>query len=513
MSHRYTLLEIEKMKSLKFLKRKSSKSKVPKNYSLGLDQVASLEEKIHGQVLYPWSKGYNTARQEFDDLYPTYPLLIVYVLSFQDIRDCLQFANDLKIQVAIRSSGHSLACFSVCEGMVIDISKMNSIHVNPEALFAIIESGANFGDLYPKMEQYHLHTPTGDCPTVCPAGFMMGGGYSITSRMYGMGCDNVEEVTVMLADGKIVKANQDKNKDLFWAIRGGTGGNFGVLLDIKLKLHPLKDIYGVQMRWPIKKNPETAAKVLETIQNEYLQAGKLPQLGIETIISSNDDKKKTVFFCATWIGSESEFMDALKPLLDIPGFSMDSYHGKYSKVNNWVLEGTPDIPEDVKAFSRSTYIEKPLSYQNWYDILKFFYKNAPNQYTMIDMEAYGGNVSLIPEDSCAFIHRNVTMDFFTEAFFNKETHDRKASEKWVNDLFEFMKPLSNGRSYQNYPYRGQEDFRTAYWGDYYNQLVLIKQKYDPDNFFRYQQSIGPDLIDDSCQKTLFTPSPIEYENY
>ncbi len=513
MSHRLTPLQIRKSKSIKFLLSKNASEKTPSKYNLSLKKLATLEEKLSGKVVYPWTKGYNKDRQEFDDLYPTYPKLIVYALSLLDIRNCIEFAKSESLQIAVRSSGHSLACFSVCDGMVIDLSKMNSVYVDRNTFTVLVESGANFGDLYPKIEQYNLHTPTGDCPTVCPSGFMMGGGYSITSRMFGMGCDNVVEVTVMLANGKIVVANEEKNKDLFWAIRGGTGGNFGILLNTKLKLHPLDTIFGVQMRWPIDKKPDTAAKVLYTIQEEYLKPGKLPQLGIETIISSDDNKNKTVFFCATWIGTEKAFMEALKPLLDIPGFSMDSYQGKYSKVNNLVLDRTPDIPEDVMAFSRSTYVEKSLSYENWHDILMYFYENAPNQYTMIDMEAYGGNLSLIPEDSCAFIHRKVTMDFFTEAFFNKETNDRGASEKWVNDLFEFMKPLGNDQSYQNYPYRGQEDFRTAYWGNYYNQLVLIKRKYDPENFFWYQQSIGPDLLEDPNQITLFNNCSIEYEDY
>ncbi len=513
MSHRLTAIQVNKKQSVNFLQNPEASKKIPPHYNLSLESLASLEEKLHGRVVYPWTPGYDQDRQEFDDLYPTYPKLIVYALSFTDVRDCIDFAKAECLQVAIRSSGHSLACFSVCDGMVIDLSEMKSIHVDPDGLTALVESGANFGDLYPKMEQYNLHTPTGDCPTVCPSGFSMGGGYSITSRMFGMGCDNVVEATIMLANGKIVRANEEQNQDLFWAIRGGRGGNFGVLLNTKLRLHPLDIIYGVQIRWPIDPEPTTAAKVLHTIQEEYLKPGKLPELGIETIISSDDDKNKTVFFCATWIGTEEAFWEALKPLLEIPGFSMDSYEGKYSKVNNLVLEGTPDIPEDVMAFSRSTYIDKSLTYDNWYDILRYFYEHAPNQYTMIDMEAYGGNVSLIPEDSTAFIHRKVTMDFFTEAFFNKETDDRDASEKWVNDLFEFMKPLSNGHSYQNYPYRGQEDFRTAYWGKYYNQLVMIKKKYDPENFFWYQQSIGPDLLEDPEQIILFDNSSIVYENY
>lgn len=512
MSHRYTALQLAKKSSVAAV-LDPGQNLIPPGYPLSPAQVAEMEKAITGKIVFPWSPDYETDRQEFDDLYPTYPMVIIYVASITDIRECLKIAKDAKVQVAIRSSGHSLACYSVCPGMVIDLSTMKNISVDVPGKTVTIDSGACFNDLYPQIEPYGLHTTTGDCPTVCPSGFMMGGGYGMTTRMFGMGCDNVLEVTVMLATGQIVVANKDQNADLYWAIRGGTGGNFGVLLKTKFQLYDLGNIYGVQIRWEITEDPTTAAQVLFAIQEHYLKPGVLPQLGIQTVLSSNDSAVKTIFFCATWIGDKPSFEQALQVLTQIPGFTIQWFYGKYSDVNNQVLDGTPDIPDDVMGFSRSRYISRDLAENEWYTIVKYFYDNAPNQYTMIDMEGYGGNVSQIPEGNCAFIHRHVNMDFFTEAFFDSKTNDRAANQKWTEDLFTFMQPYTSDRSYQNYPFREQSDFRTAYWGKYYNQLVAIKKKYDPTQFFHYQQSIGPDTIQDPSQVILFNQAPIVYESY
>ena len=134
---------------------------------------------------------------------------------------------------------------------------------------------------------------------------------------------------------------------------------------------------------------------------------------------------------------------------------------------------------------------------------------------MIDMECYGGKINSIPVGSNAFIHRDVKMDFFVEAFFNTETNDQKENETWTQSLFTFMNQFGNTHSYQNYPNRDQNNFQWAYWGNYYNQLVLIKIKYDPTNFFHYQQSVGTTLVDESDKDLaiLFESNQMVYEAY
>jgi hypothetical protein len=158
------------------------------------------------------------------------------------------------------------------------------------------------------------------------------------------------------------------------------------------------------------------------------------------------------------------------------------------------------------------YIARELAVSDYANILKYF-TTAPNKYTMVDMEGYGGKINTVEDGACAFNHRHALMDFFCDAFFDEATNDRKENEIWLNEFFEFMKQYGNGRSYQNYPNRDQEDFRWAYFGPAYNQLVKIKQKYDPANLFNYPQSIGPDIIIDpeKQQLHLFSPSAIHHE--
>jgi FAD/FMN-containing dehydrogenase len=321
----------------------------------------------------------------------------------------------------------------------------------------------------------------------------------------------------MRADGKIVVANRTRNADLFWAMRGGTGNNFAVLLTVTYQLYPLADIYGMQITWNIDSNIDNAALALYTIQENYLMGDSFPNLGIETVLTTDaTDKHKKVFFCGAWIGSEADMNKALAPLLAIEGATITiNEKGPYSKINNDLLESCPVLPDDVKAFSQSTYLERALSVLDWKNILTFF-KTAPNQYTMIDMEGYGGKINTVLEADCAFVHRNVTMDFFCDAFYNNETNDKQQNEEWLASLMQFMNSYNNGHSYQNYPNRNQTDYKWAYWGNYYNTLVAIKNKYDPSNFFHYLQSIGEPIEEkhQSTQIVLFeTPTPIQYEAY
>lgn len=514
-TYRKSSLQVQKHQFIRQLRDENGDHTPTPPAPLSKEDVANLEEKISGRIVWPWSNTYNQDRQEFDAVYQAFPLLIVFAANYADVRISLQLARECNLHAAIRSGGHSFAGYSVCDGLVIDVSGLNNITVNPFDETAYIETGCNFEKINPVLEFYGLHMPGGGCPTVCIGGYMQGGGYGMTSRMFGMNCDNVLACTVMLADGRVVVANAHQNEDLYWALRGGTGGNFGVLLGVNYKLHPLGNIYGLQAKWPIEDNLDIAAEVLYTLQETYLQPNAYPNLGIEAILTSDsdDNNHKKIFFCATWIGDKDGFEAALRPLLSIgsPEFR-DLKHDKYSVINAYVLENTPSVPADIEAYGRSAIIERSLHQSEWKDILQFFL-TAPNQYAMIDMEGYGGQINNVAVGSNAFIHRTAKLDFFCLSFFDAKTNDQQQCEDWMEAYYAFIAAYSNGHSYQNYPDRKQNNFRWAYWGAYYNQLVAIKNKYDPANFFRYQQSIGPDRLDDDKQLLLFTEKPIIYETY
>jgi FAD/FMN-containing dehydrogenase len=415
-----------------------------------------------------------------------------------------------------------LANYSVCDGVVIDISKLKGLYVDASNQVLWVQAGLTFEELNPQLEFYNMHLPGGGCPTVSIAGYMQGGGYGLTSRTFGIQSDCVLEFSMMLANGQLVVANATQNSDLFWAVRGGTGGNFGVLLEIKYKIFPLGLIWGIAIEWDFDQDTSNASQALVAIQDNYLTGYQYPNLGIETIVYTDipDGNRKKVRFGASFIGDQVGLNAAIAPLIAIPGATIVyQEQAKYSVINNSILEGIPAIPLDelpsVKFYGRSAYVSRVLTKEDYQNILQYFKDTVPNTYGMIALEGYGGVINQYPVEASSFIHRNATMDFYAIAFFDDVTNDQEKNRMWINAFYEFLAQYTDGYSYQNYPNRDQTDFRWAYWGVYYNQLVAIKQKYDPANFFKYQQSIGPALSSalDAMQKMIFDEAPIVYERH
>lgn len=523
MKYKLTQSQLQKMHNIQWLTSDDNTIAIPSpSYAkVTKAQLAQLEMDLQARVVYPWSPGYDDAKREMNDVYPAFPLLIVFIATYADIQVCLKFAQDYNIPTTIRSGRHSLADYSVCDGMVIDISGLKSVFVDPIRHTVLVEAGITFEELNPQLEFYGMHLPGGGCPTVSVAGYMQGGGYGLTSRNFGIQSDCVLEFTMILADGTLVVANANQNTDLFWAVRGGTGGNFGVLVQIKYKIFPLGLIWGISIAWDFENDTTNAAQALYTIQENYLSGFQLPNLGIETLVFTDiaGDGHKKVRFGGAFIGNEVDLNNAIAPLLAVPGFIVVfRQQGKYSFINNQVLEGIPAIPVNqlptIKFYGRSTYIARKLNVADYQNILTFF-KTVPNTYGMLDLEGYGGVINTYPVEQSAFIHRDVLMDFYAIVFFDKVTNDQEKNRQWLISLFNFMEQYSNGHSYQNYPNRDQQGFQWAYWGQYYNQLVAIKRKYDPANFFNYPQSIGSPLIPelDEKQIILFDNTPIQYEMY
>lgn len=510
-----TALQLEKMETIKVLAKKSTEMAVSDRQPISNEDYIDLEKTITGKIVYPDSPTYNTAKCDFNLAYSAQPLMIVYVANYQDIRTCLAFADKFQILVTIRSGGHSLAAYSISDGMIIDISMLKNISVNYEDKTAVIEAGNTFGNINPHLEFYGLHIPGGGCSDVSVAGYMQGGGYGMTSRQFGINSDCVLEIQVMLGDGSIVIANETQNEDLFWAVRGGTGGNFGILLNIKYRLFPLDQIWGVRISWDFETDCTNAANALVVIQDHYLTGNQLPNLGIQMVLNKDNsgDGNRKLWTAITFIGSEAELDNALKPLLSVPGNVVTlKEQGKYSKINELVLDNVPDLAGaknilNMGAYSRSTYISKSLTAEDYKSILNYF-KTAPNNFTTVDMEGYGGNINSYPVEKSAFIHRQVTMDFFCDVFFDLNDTDPGINSKWLNEFFVFMEQFGNGHSYQNYPNREQTDFQWAYWGQYYEQLRSIKEKYNPKGLFKYQQSIGGPMTSntDKPQISIFNTS-------
>jgi hypothetical protein len=409
------------------------------------------------------------------------------------VRACLDFAQKHNVWLVMRSGGHSTACYSMNSGMVVDLSKMCYANVDTRQKRVAVGAGTPFGFLNNVLHEYGLHVPTGACPDVCVAGYTQGGGYGFTSREFGMTCDNVVEVKVMLADQRIVTASATQNPDLFWAIRGGTGGNFGVLLELTYRLRDLGTLWGFWLRWPI----EGAADILVKLQTNYTRTGT-PKLGYQAQICyqskgnapENLQPQGYLLMRGIYNGSEAEGRDVLKSLLNSPRVEIQhAQSSSYFDLNNNLAEiptSIPEVPDLAREEKHSVYIARRFSKQEW-QIIDAFHK-TPNQYSMINMEIYGGAINAVPPDECAFIHRDVEMDLFLDVFWMSD-EERTKVVQYLDDFISIVHPMGNGHSYQNYPRRAMKDYRWEFFGTHFNTLLAIKKKYDPDNAFHFQQSI------------------------
>ncbi len=473
-----------------------------------------LLSEIQGTVVLSTDSNYQQARQLTNPAFQEFPQIIVYCQVFEDVRRSLKFARDHGLWAVCRSGGHSTAGYSVNSEMVIDLSGLRYATVDAKARRATVGAGTNFGHLNATLDTYKLHVPSGGCEDVNVAGYTQGGGYGFTSRMYGMNCDNVVEALVMLADGSIVSANETVNPDLYWALRGGTGNNFGVLLQAVYQLHDLWKVWGFGISWPL----EHGAEALHTMHSRYIH-GAPAELGFMTM-GTWLKKKGGVFMRGMFCGSPEQGLDLIQPLLKTPGAKLDfERSGSYYEMNQYLLEN-PDLPAvpDLAAETKDcAYVARPLGLDDWGRIVTAL-SRTPNQGSMLLMEPYGGKIGTIPKTATAFIHRDVDFDLALDVFWLNQQR-REEPTVFLDGFFAEIADLTNGHKYQNYPRRGNHDYRWNYWGDSCSTLLAVKQKYDPDNFFHYEQSVssygaGDPSIRRGTSEVLFPiGEPIEYEPY
>jgi len=496
--------------------------KVFKALNIPKKVMEDFENSLIGYVVLPGSPDYDKDLTIPGWLtpYSAKPQMLVYCKAPDDVRRCLELAHQYDLWVTTRSGGHSFTGYSLNNGMVIDLSNMNCVTVDAKAKRARIGPGAQFQKINSVLEfPYQLHLPGGTCPDVACGGYMQGGGYGLTSRRFGIQCDTVLQITMMLQDGSIVVANQDQNPDLFWAVRGGTGNNFGILLEIEYQLFNIGDVWGFAFAWDIQQAPT----VLRELQANYMSTGKDNKLGTEPVLAmfpAGDKSKKLVpklVMLGLYQGSEQDGRKALKSVLAIPGCSqLVSETGPYSVLNEEIfVKGLPGIPVPPQPMlARSGYVSRPVELKEWEAICKKF-AETPNQWNIIGIETYGGAINAYPRSGNAFIHRDVDMNLFVFAFL--EPGKEKPDQAWLDEMAATIEPVWNGQVYQNYPVRNFPNFRWAYWGDVYQSLWFVKQKYDPKNFFHFEQSITPFPADKTIQRSKapskFKDKKIVYESY
>jgi hypothetical protein len=473
--------------------------------------VARMRSQIVGRVVLPDDPDYPKDRLG-NPLYPAHPRVIVYCKVFNDVRVALRWAHELDLAVTCRAGGHSTAGFSVNDGMVIDISLINYVSIDPVLMQARVGSGTQFAQLNAVLNVAGLHAPTGACGDVAVGGFLQGGGYGFTARQYGIACDTIVAAKVVLADGRLVNASADENADLLWGVCGGTGNNFGVVLEYTYQLVPIGNIWGFCLSW----NAAEAPAAMLMLQNGYTKTGAQPELGWQAALATIEHKP-ALLMMGMFNGSRADGLGALDPLLrtGAPVLIRDRI-GSYSELNEWLIDsclpGIPPPPAGASVFELKGvgYVGAPLDLAAWGEVVGF-YSRTPNPYNILAMEAYGGRINSAPPGMNAFIHRDVYMDLFVDSFW-WDPNMKPAAVGWRDEFEMRLAPNFNGHRYQNYPERGAKNYRWMYWGDAFPSLLFLKKKYDPDGFFRFEQDITPypdgDGITRSAAASRFTDMTI-----
>jgi len=489
MAHRKSARRVAKARRVAHYAQLATANTAPPSPKLSWATLADLESRLSGRVVLPTDPDYNEARQESNPAFQAYPQAIAYCVSQADVQLCLVVARALGLWVALRSGGHSTAGYSVNDGLVIDTSELRGVVLDAPNALVHVAAGTDFDSFNAAMDGTGWHVPTGACGSVCVAGFVQGGGYGYTSRAFGIQSDCVESFRIVLADGLVYTASAAENPDLFWALRGGTGGNFGVVLQVTYRMVPLDQVWAFAIAW----NKPQAAEVLTMMQADYMKTGAPDALGY--MMNLGYVSGQPVYMVqGMYCGTPAVGKAVLAPLLAIPGAQLlVDQVGTYPQMDKYLEDhpySLPDqLPDNACETKASAYIATPLTPDDWQMLIDYF-DTSPNAWSLAYLEPYGGAINRYPVADSAFIHRAADMDIVVDVFWC-DAAERATMEAWLAGFMQLLQPFTNGHVYQNYADSRLTDFRHAYWGEAFDRLLAVKQTVDPQNFFRFQQSISP----------------------
>jgi FAD/FMN-containing dehydrogenase len=452
-------------------------------------KIPSFRASLRGELIEPSDSSYDAARKVFNAMIDRRPRLIARCADVADVMAAVNFGRDQKLLIAIRGGGHNAGGLGVCDhGLVIDLSPMSYVHVDPKKKTVLVGAGALWRDVDHATHAFGLAVPSGIISTTGVAGLTLGGGIGYLTRKYGLTIDNLLAVEMVLADGRFVTANAKENADLFWAVRGG-GGNFGVATSFLFKAQPVHTVYGGPMLWPM----EDAEDLMRWYRSFMVKAPDdvYGFFAFHTVppwppFPEHLHNKKMCGIVWCYTGAIKKAEKVFKPIrafktpgLDlvgpIPHPALQSlFDSLYPPGMQWYWKAdfVRTLPDEAIALHRKHA------------------ENLPTTQSTMHLYPINGAASRVKNAATPWSYRDATWASVIVGVDPDPANKEKISA-WARDYWSALHPYSAGGAYVNFMMDEGEDRVRATYGKNYARLAKIKKRYDPTNLFRVNQNIKP----------------------
>ena len=448
-------------------------------------RAAAVEDfmgSLHGETLCPGDQGYDSARRIWNGMVDKRPTLIARCSGTADVINSVNFARENDLLISVRGGGHNFPGNSVCdEGLMIDLSRMTGVRVDPAAKTVRAQGGTKWGAFDHETQAFGLATPGGTDLDTGIAGLTLGGGIGWLSGAYGLSCDNLIAADVVTSDGRPLTASADENPELLWALRGG-GGNFGVATSLEYRLHPVGPM--VLAGWLIY--PYDVVRDFFALVGEFT-ANMPDEMNIITFLTTLPDgggKACSILLC--YYGPIEEGERVIRPLREFgPPLSDDVRPRTYTEA-----QSLPQAPPGRQNYLKSHFMSQVSD--DALDITLDFFDRITSPLSSILFQYLGNAAQRVPANEAAFGHRGALGEWATNAVF-LDPGESEIHIRWVRDFASALSPFSLG-AYINQvgteAEEGAEEIQAAF-GDNFQRLAALKQKYDPTNLFSHNQNIRP----------------------
>jgi len=447
---------------------------------MGPIHIHSLESAFRGELFRPGDAGYDQARRIWNASIDKHPAVIARCAGVADIVSAVRFAREKNLLTAIRGGGHNVGGRALCDdGIVIDLSRMRSVHVNPASRTVRAQGGATLEVLDRETHAFGLAVPSGVVSKTGIAGLTLGGGVGWLIRKYGMSIDNLLSCQVVTADGKILEASSSENDDLFWALRGG-GGNFGVVASFEFRAHPVDAIVGGMLVYP-----RVAAHDVIRNLRDYMATAPDEVTAYAALLTAPDGSP-AVATVVCYCGPEEDAEKALAPLRGFGSPVMDAIQRLPFPAMQALI--APSFPDGNHNYWKSSVMhdfpDEAVS-----TVIEYANRMA-SPLSMMIIEYYGGAAGRVARDATALAHRNLPWDIVIAAQWTDPAESPRHRD-WARDTEEALQPFASRAHFLGALDSESQDIINAAFGANLPRLAAIKSKYDPANFFRVNQNIRP----------------------